>query len=213
VSKSPSVKYRGIFLNDEAPALTNWVETNFPPGQYGPGFNHNFYELVFELLLRLRANYLWPAEWNSMFYVDDVLDGPTANNWGVVIGTSHTEPLARATKEQSLFLNGVWAWATNEQNVTDFMADGVARAKNWETLWTMGMRGLGDTASPTLTAAQLQDIIQVEQKLLEQGLNLTAQGLESVPQMWCIYKEVGGYYEQGLAVPDDITLLWADDNW
>jgi len=63
VSKSPSVKYRGIFLNDEAPALTNWVETNFPPGQYGPGFNHNFYELVFELLLRLRANYLWPAEW------------------------------------------------------------------------------------------------------------------------------------------------------
>ena len=64
-----------------------------------------------------------------------------------------------------------------------------------------------------MTAAQLQDIIQVEQKLLEQGLNVTAQGLESVPQMWCIYKEVGGYYEQGLAVPDDITLLWADDNW
>lgn len=211
VSKSPSVKYRGIFLNDEAPALTNWIMTNFPPGKYGPGYNHNFYELVFELLLRLRANYLWPAEWNSMFYVDDALDGPTADAYGIVIGTSHTEPLARATKEQSLFLNGTWAWQSNQANVTAFLAQGVARAAHWETLWTMGMRGLGDTASPTLNASQLQTIIQVEQQLLEQGLNTT--NLNNVPQMWCIYKEVGGYYEQGLQVPDDITILWADDNW
>lgn len=143
-----------------------------------------------------------------MFYVDDALDGPTANAWGIVIGTSHTEPLARATKEQSLFLNGVWSWANNQQNVTDFLREGVARAKNWETLWTMGMRGLGDTASPTLTAPQLQQIIEVEQQLLREGLNRT--DLVDVPQMWCIYKEVGGYYQQGLQVPDDVTILWAD---
>lgn len=181
ISASPSVKFRGIFINDEAPALTNWVRDNFAPGEYGPGFNHEFYELVFELLLRLRANYLWPAEWNSMFYVDDALDGSIANDWGIVIGTSHTEPLARATKEQSLFLDGIWSWQNNQQNVTDFMRQGVQRASKWETLWTMGMRGLGDTASPTLTAPQLQQILQVEQQLLREGLNTP--DLSAVPAL------------------------------
>lgn len=78
-----------------------------------------------------------------MFYVDDAQDGPDANKWGIVIGTSHTEPLARATKEQSLFLDGVWSWQNNQANVTEFLWEGVERARKWETLWTMGMRGLG----------------------------------------------------------------------
>jgi hypothetical protein len=117
VQGSPSVKYRGIFINDEQPALNNWIKwvpfsfffsssgcwivvmvderlmgdsANYAPGKYGPGFNHYFYAKVFELLLRLRANYLWPAMWASMFDVDDVENQPLADAYGIVMGTSHT---------------------------------------------------------------------------------------------------------------------------
>ncbi|MCJ1309382.1 hypothetical protein MMC25_003041 [Agyrium rufum] len=211
VQASPTVKFRGLFINDEQPALTNWVNKNYPMGKYGPGFNAPFYENVFELLLRLRANYLWPAEWNSMFNVDDPKNEATADMYGIFMGTSHTEPLMRATKEQSLFLNGVWSWSTNEQNVTDFMRAGAKRAQPYEGVYTMGMRGLGDTASPTLNASSLQQIIQVEQQILRDTFNTT--DLSNIPQMWCLYKEVGTYFQQGLSVPEDITLLWADDNW
>ncbi|KIW24133.1 uncharacterized protein PV07_09865 [Cladophialophora immunda] len=211
VQPSPSVKYRGFFLNDEQPALTNWLNTRYPPGQYGPGFNHLFYSTVFELLLRLRANYFWPAQWASMFFVDDPLNAATADEYGIVIGTSHTEPMMRATNEQSLFLNGTWAWATNRANVTDFMRQGAERARPYESLYTMGMRGLGDTASPTLNASSLEQIVNVQQGLLRQVYNVS--NVSAIPQMWCLYKEVGGYFAEGLEVPDDITLLWSDDNW
>jgi hypothetical protein len=211
IQPSPSVKYRGIFLNDEQPALTNWVNDNFPPGKYGPGYNAQMYAPIFELLLRLRANYIWPAEWDSMFAVDDPKSPPEADMYGIVVGTSHTEPMMRWTKEQSLFLNGTWAWATNEKNVTEFMREGAERASPYESLYTMGMRGLGDTASPTLDASSLEDIIAVQQRILKNVFD--RDNISSIPQMWCLYKEVGGYYEQGMTVPDDITLLWADDNW
>jgi hypothetical protein len=140
-----------------------------------------------------------PAEWNSMFMADDVLNPVVADMYGIVIGTSHTEPLARATKEQSLFLDGIWSWASNQANVTEFLREGVNRAKDFETLWTMGMRGLGDTASPTLTPAQLQEIIAVEQQLLEQGLNTT--NLNNVPQMWCLYKVSQRRFKPPLKLP------------
>lgn len=211
IQSSPSVKYRGFFLNDEQPALTNWVNENFKPGEYGPGFNHEMYSPIFELLLRLRANYIWPAEWNSMLAVDDPYTPVVADMYGIVMGTSHTEPLMRWTKEQSLFLNGTWAWATNEKNVTEFMRVGAERSSPYEGLYTMGMRGLGDTASPTLDASSLEDIISVQQDILRDVFNMD--NISSIPQMWCLYKEVGGYFEQGMDVPEDITLLWADDNW
>lgn len=116
----------------------------------------------------------------------------------------------RWTKEQSLFLNGTWSWSSNQENVTDFLRIGVERSHMYENMYTMGMRGLGDTASPTLNATSLGQIISVEQELLAEyfGSNISA-----VPQMWCLYKEVGGYFQDGLTVPEDITLLWADDNW
>ncbi len=93
IQGSPTVKYRGIFINDEQPALTNWINSNYAPGKYGPGFNHFFYSNVFELLLRLRANYLWPAMWGSMFGVDDYENQPLADAHGIVMGSSHTEPM------------------------------------------------------------------------------------------------------------------------
>ena len=93
VQGPPSVKYRGMFINDEQPAMTNWINANYPPAKYGPGFNADFYSRIFELLLRLRANYLWPAEWDSIFALDDPRNSLTADEYGIAIGTSHTEPL------------------------------------------------------------------------------------------------------------------------
>lgn len=146
-----------------------------------------------------------------MFNVDDPLNPATANEYGIVMGTSHTEPMMRATNEQSLFMNGTWAWATNRANVTDFMRQGVERARPYESLYTMGMRGLGDVASPTLNASSLNQIVSVQQGLIRDVYNIS--NVSTIPQMWCLYKEVGGYFAQGLQVPDDVTLLWADDNW
>lgn len=199
----PSVKYRGIFLNDEQPALTNWVKEKYN------GYNSIFYIHVFELLLRLRANYLWPAMWDSMFNVDDTKNPSLADSYGIVMGTSHTEPLMRSTKEQTTYMTGAWDWSTNKANVIKFLTDGAKRAKPYESLFTMGMRGNGDAASPTLTASSLADVISSQQSILSSVIN---SNLSAVPQMWCLYKEVGGYYQEGLKAPDDITLLWSDDN-
>lgn len=110
-----------------------------------------------------------------------------------------------------MFLYGTCAWATNEKNVTEFMREGAERSSPYEGLYTMGMRELGDTTSPTLHASSLEDIINVEQDILRDVFNTT--DVSDIPQMWCLYKEVGGYFEQGMDVPEDITLLWADDNW
>jgi hypothetical protein len=93
VQNEPAVKYRGIFINDEAPALTGWVQEKFG------GYNHQFYTKVFELLLRMRANYLWPAMWGSAFGDDDPLNPKLADEYGVVMGTSHHEPMLRAQQE------------------------------------------------------------------------------------------------------------------
>ncbi|PVH74884.1 glycoside hydrolase family 115 protein [Cadophora sp. DSE1049] len=201
----PSVKYRGIFLNDEQPALTNWVKEKYG----GVGYVSGFYVRVFELLLRLRANYLWPTMWDSMFAVDDSKSQRLADEYGIVMGTSHTEPLMRATKEQQTQMSGMWDWASNKNNVIKFLTDGVKRAKPYESLYTMGMRGSADTASSTLNAERLADVVSNQQKILTSVLG---GNLSDIPQMWCLYKEVGGYYQKGLRVPDDITLLWSDDN-
>jgi hypothetical protein len=93
----PSIKYRGIFLNDEQPGLTDWVNNNYPPGKYGAGYDHNMHSHVFELLLRLRANYFWPTTWGSMFNVDDSENQPMADAHGIVMGSSHTEPMVTPT--------------------------------------------------------------------------------------------------------------------
>lgn len=206
----PSVKYRGFFINDEAPALTGYVNSKFPKSKYGSAFGADFYKSVFELLLRLRANYLWPAQWGSMFNVDDPRNQPLADEYGIVMGSSHTEPMARATNEWTTFGKGAWQWNTNNASIYPFFVEGAQRAKPYEEVITMGMRGSGDTAlSSGIETDLLENVVQTQQQILQQVYG----NLSSVPQMWCLYKEVQGYYEAGMRVPDDITLLWADDNW
>ncbi|KAL4865075.1 hypothetical protein BDV12DRAFT_211234 [Aspergillus spectabilis] len=205
VQGPPSVKYRGFFINDESPALSGWINENF-----GDKFNSDFYRLVFELCLRLKGNYIWPAMWGKMFYVDDPQNGQIAHNYGVIIGTSHHEPMARSEKEQQNYLEGDWNWVENKANIEKFFQDGIDRAKNWDTIWTMGMRGEGDAASPFLTAGDLEQLIGAQQSLLMEVFN-TSDALD-IPQTWVLYKEVSDYYAAGMEVPDSVTLLWTDDN-
>ena len=205
IEGEPAVRYRGIFLNDEAPSLTGWVNE-----KYG-GFNHYFYERVFQLLLRLKANYLWPAMWNSAFYADDPLNGKLANEYGIVMGTSHHEPMMRAWKEWQQHGVGPWDYATNAKNLDAFWEGGIQRSRNYESTITIGMRGNGDEPmSATDNIALLEKIIAAQRKIIQRNLTPT---LAADPQMWALYKEVQGYYEKGMRVPDDVTLLWSDDNW
>ncbi|MET0356137.1 MAG: glycosyl hydrolase 115 family protein [Cellvibrio sp.] len=204
VQEMPKVKYRGIFLNDEAPALTNWVLKNY--GNY----NHKFYENVFELLLRLKANYLWPAMWNNSFNADDPLNMQLADEYGIVMGTSHHEPMMRAHKEWTPD-KGKWDYHSNKANVYSFWKGGIERNKNYESLTTIGMRGDGDEPmSESENISLLEHIVKDQRDIISQTFNKPA---DQIPQVWALYKEVQGYYDKGMRVPDDVTLLWCDDNW
>lgn len=204
VQDAPTVQYRGIFLNDEAPALSGWAKETFG------GYNHDFYEKVFELLLRLKANYLWPAMWNNAFADDDPQNMILADEYGIVMGTSHHEPMMRADKEWNRYGEGPWEYSSNAKNLHDFWKQGVARNKPYESLYTLGMRGQADTPmSEGQNVALLEQIVDDQREILAQAFG----DPRRVPQVWALYKEVQGFYEKGMRVPDDVTLLWSDDNW
>ena len=201
----PAVKYRGIFLNDEAPSLTGWVKE-----KYG-NYNHEFYTKVFELLLRLKANYLWPAMWNNAFNEDDPLNPQLADEYGIVMGTSHHEPMLRAQQEWKRHGKGPWDYSKNSDVLKEFWEQGIARDKKYESIVTLGMRGDGDMPmSESANIALLEKIVADQRKIIAERVN---PDLSKVPQDWALYKEVQEYYDKGMRVPDDVTLLWCDDNW
>ncbi|KAJ0415991.1 hypothetical protein BJY00DRAFT_326602 [Aspergillus carlsbadensis] len=201
IQNSPSVRYRGIFINDEWD-LMKWSERNFPKSSTGGVFTSGFHKHLFELLLRLKANYLWPGmkKYNA-FYRDDPENSPLADEYGIVMGTSHHEPMTRAYYEQQKLMTGNWDWSTNKNNVAQFMEEGVERSKDWETLYAMGMRGDGDRESPTLNSTQLEEIIQRQQEMIEEHVDKPLE------------KEVGKYWEAGMKVSELVTLMWTDDNF
>mgnify|MGYP003630850639 FL=1 len=202
---SPKVKYRGIFINDEAPALSGWAFEKFG------GFNAEFYDHVFEYILRMKGNYLWPSMWGRMFYENDPQNPILANEYGIVMGTSHHEPLTRAHAEWQRFGKGEWNYNTNPEGLRKFWTEGMERRGNTETIVTVGMRGDGDEAMSEGTATELlETIVKDQRKIIE---DVTGKPAEETPQMWALYKEVQDYYDQGMQVPDDVTLLLCDDNW
>jgi hypothetical protein len=201
----PAVKYRGIFINDEAPALSGWTKEKFG------GVNHIFYERVFELILRMRGNYLWPAMWGESFYDDDSLSPKLADEYGVVIGTSHHEPMMRAHDEWRRYGKGAWNYAKNDSVLKDFWQKGIKRMGSYESLVTVGMRGDGDEPmSATADIALLERIVKDQRQILG---DVTGKDVSTIPQVWALYKEVQEYYDKGMRVPDDVTLLLCDDNW
>jgi len=226
VSKEPSVKYRGFFINDEWPCFGNWTFLHYK------GFTAEAYDHVFELLLRLKGNYLWPAMWTSSF----ALDGPgnlneeLADIYGVVIGASHHEPCLRASEEwdkvrgkDSIYGND-WNYYINKDGLLRYWEDGLKRSGKYEKLITIGMRGerdssmLGDNATLKDNIDLLKDIIKNQRELIQKHVN---ENLDEVPQVIALYKEVEEYFygnEQvkGLKYWDGlngVTCMLCEDNF
>ena len=205
----PAVEYRGLFLNDEAPCLTSWVLNTFQTNYGG----HAFYEKVFELLLRLRGNLLWPAMWGWAFYADDPENSRLADEMGIIIGTSHHEPMARNHQEWARHRReyGAWNYQTNQAVLDRFFREGIERMRGTEDLVTIGMRGDGDEAMSKDADTQLLERIVTNQRRII--TDVTGKPARETPQVWALYKEVLDYYDKGMRVPDDVIMLLCDDNW
>ena len=209
VQPSPKVKYRGIFINDEWPSFGSWCNNSFG------GVNSQAYARMFELLLRLKANYLWPAMWDSRFNEDDPESPRLADEYGIVMGTSHHEPMMRAHKEYVLRREevGPWDYSVNKDRLDRFFREGMERNSRYENLVTIGMRGDGDVAMGTGDDAEnmktLEQVIKGQRKIIKDIYGKE----DGVPQLWAIFTEVQRYYDAGFTVPDDVTLLLCDNNW
>ncbi len=224
VSKEPSVRFRGFFINDEWPATGNWCNHNFG------GFNSKMYEHVFELLLRMKGNYLWPAMWSSCFSEDGpgLANAELADELGVVMGASHHEPCCRNGEEyrhvrgKNSIYGDAWNFRSNEKGITKFWEDGLKRNGKFENVITVGMRGEADTAimqNATLkdNIDLLRDVIRTQNNLIKKYVN---EDVQKVPRMLALYKEVEPYFygdkkTKGLMNDpelDGVTLMLCDDN-
>ena len=213
----PKVRYRGFFINDEAPCFSGWAQAKFG------GANSALYAHVFELLLRMKGNYLWPAMWAPRaFAADDPQSMILADAMGVVMGNSHHEVMLRAQDEWHRHTDqgvtgGAWDYTTNAKNLRTFWRGGIERmmskgdGKGYESVVTIGMRGDGDEAMAEGTATDLLERIVADQRAII--ADVTGKPADKTPQIWALYKEVQDYYDHGMRVPDDVTLLFSDDNW
>ncbi|MER5179651.1 glycosyl hydrolase 115 family protein [Streptomyces sp. NPDC002896] len=234
---TPAVKYRGIFINDENPALGTWAPAYFGAGKasgYPGGFNADFYAKVFEVLLRLKANYLWPAVWGRAFAEDDPQNHARAKEYGIVMGTSHEAPMMRGIEEWNRHAvaakrdssgtittpghdpyggTGEWSFRRNAEAIKAYWTDGIRRMvdQDFEGVVTLGMRGNGDTSLPDGDGIGLmQEIIAAQREIIAE---VTGKDPASIPQVWTLYKEVQRYWDRGLRAPDDVTVVLTDDNW
>lgn len=228
VSKEPSVKYRGIFLNDEEPSLGTWVNNKFKTTSGGK-FNENFYEHVFQLLLRLKANYMWPAMWNSSFGADGVAfpeaSAELADTYGIVMGTSHHEPMMLAhqdwVRNKSKYGNGQWDWVTNQEGLTKFFTYGATDFGKYDNVCTIGMRGDGDATMLPEGSTVEENVTLLKEIITAQKNILNEKGLSDKPKMIALYKEVEEYWygddeTEGLKEwdgLDDTIVLLAEDNY
>lgn len=225
-SKEPSVKYRGFFINDEWPSFGGWTTEKFG------GFTAEMYDHVFELLLRMKGNYLWPAMWSSSFPMDgpDLLSAELADVYGIVMGTSHHEPCLRASEEwdkvrgELSIYGNEWNYYTNAEGLKNYWRDGLKRSGKLENIITVGMRGERDSSmlGPDATLGEnielLKDIITEQKKLIRENVD---ENLEKVPMMLALYKEVEAYYYGDEKTPglkeweglDGITLMLCEDNF
>lgn len=226
ISKEPSVRYRGFFINDEWPAFGNWCNHNFG------GFNAKAYDHVFELLLRLKGNYLWPAMWSARFADDGpgLLNAELADEYGIIMGMSHHEPCLRQGEEYK-YLRGknsvygdAWNFRTNREGITKFWEDGLKRSGKFENVITVGMRGEADTVIMGKNATLedniqlLRDVLKTQKKLIQEHVN---PDLTRVPRMIALYKEVEEFFYgdektkglMGAEELEDVILMLCDDNY
>lgn len=215
-SQQPSVQYRGFFINDEGGGFMPWSTLTYEntpnKGATGP----KTYERVFELLLRLRANVLWPAmhPCTVPFYF---MNGnkEMADKYGIVMGTSHCEPLMCCASEWDKSKYGDYNYVTNKKTITDYWTSRLKEVGKYENFYTIGLRGIHDVemeGASTLDeqTTLLTQAITDQRELLKQQVN---KEVTQLPQLFVPYKEVLPIYENGLNVPDDVTLMWCDDNY
>ncbi|HHX12453.1 MAG TPA: alpha-glucuronidase [Clostridiales bacterium] len=225
ISKEPSVRYRGFFINDEWPAFGNWTNKLFG------GFNAKMYEHVFELLLRLKGNYMWPAMWSARFSDDGpgLANAELADEYGVVMGASHHEPCLRYGEEYK-YLRGknsiygdAWNFISNREGIIKFWEDGLKRSGKFENVITVGMRGEADTSimGHESTLADninlLRDVLKTQNQLIKDNVN---PNLKEVPRMLALYKEVEPFFYGDKDTPglinskelEDVILMLCDDN-
>ena len=226
ISREPSVKYRGFFINDEWPCFGNWTCSHFK------GFTAQMYDHVFEYLLRMKGNYLWPAMWTSSF----LLDGPgmesmkLADAYGIYIGMSHHEPCMRSSEEWDLVkgkdspYGEDWSYLTNKEGLLKYWEDGLKRCCGHQVFPTIGMRGerdskmLGEDAQIEENVRVLKDIITQQRRLIRENLEQEGQ---TYPLLFAVYKEVEDYYfgdskTAGLRdfqELDGVTLMLCEDNF
>lgn len=215
--QAPSIEFRGIFINDEDWGLMPWSSLHYEPwhkpGRIGPKTNAR----IFELMLRLRANTYWPAmhECTQPFFLTQG-NREVAEQYGIYIGGSHCEPMASSTAgEWRIRGKGEYDYVNNSKNVYDFWEQRVKEVANQPILYTIGMRGVHDGAmngAKTIKEqkAVLQHVFADQRHLLRQYVN---QDITKVPQVFIPYKEVMDIYDTGLEVPEDVCLMWCDDNY
>ena len=180
------------------------------------GLNSKMYAHLFELLLRLKANYFWPAMWATAFNEDDPENPVLADRYGIIMGTSHHEPMMRAHKEYTKRREevGAWDYATNKENLDKFFCEGLERNKRFDNIVTIGMRGDGDVAmgkgDDEENMRVLRDVVAGQRQIIEE---VYGKDPSEVPQLWAIFTEVQRYYDKGFTVPDDVLLLFCDNNW
>lgn len=215
VSKSPSVKYRGIFLNDEDWALQPWAAKTFEPetGDIGPAT----YAKIFELLLRLKANLIWPAmhPCTKAFY-HYPQSRIVADDYSIVVGSSHAEPMLRNNiDEWDKEKMGDYNYATNQQAVYRYWEERVKESKSFQNIYTIGMRGIHD--SNMEGASSMSEKISLMEKIFNDQREILANHITKdvtlIPQAFIPYKEVLDIYDKGLKIPEDITIVWPDDNY
>lgn len=217
VSDEPSVKYRGVFINDEDWGMKTWSERNFEKelGDIGP----KTYDKVCELLLRLKANMVAPAmhTCTGAFYSHPESQ-VMADKWGIMITTSHCEPLLfnnAAPSEWESSRDGEWNFLINGDVIIRKLDDRIRETAQYDNIYTTGMRGLHDEAmkgseDPTVRARTLEQVFDVQREILEKYKGMPA---DQIRQIFVPYKETLDIYNAGLVVPDDITIVWTDDNY
>lgn len=214
LSKEPSVRLRGIFINDECWGLNAWAAATYEPDVNAVG--PKTYARVFELLLRLRANFIWPAmhPCTRGFYTNP--ENPRlADAYGIVVGSSHAEPMLRNNVDEWKSSMGEFNFITNRERVLNYWDTRVAESKNFQSVYTLGMRGIHDSGMVGVGSTQekvgvLEEIIRNQRAMIERHLERPA---SEVSQAFTAYKEVLDIYEAGLQLPEDITIVWPDDNY
>ena len=215
--QAPSVEYRGIFVNDEDWSLRNWAWKHYETGEIFGRMGPKTYKAIFQLLLRLRANAIWPGMHTGtpgFFTIKG--NKEMADSCGILIGTSHCEPLLRNNvAEWDHDLRGPYNYITNREQVQQYWIERLQQVKGSEEFFTIGMRGIHDGSMEGVKTKKekldgLQQVIDDQRELIRKYYN---KEVESVPQVFIPYKEVLEILESGLRVPDDVTLMWCDDNY